>query len=144
MQPRRRFLLLLSDLGDLDVPVYVRLRHLLKRALRDWRLRCLDAQELSVDRDGGPDSLAGLVDLVVAEAPVPVADLLADVRALADELADLVAGAVVELPAGQGERLVRLLRGATGCLTEAGQLLAALGPPAEAGPQPARVKARCA
>jgi hypothetical protein len=129
MQPRPRFLLLLADLGDPEAPVHVRLRRLLKSALRAHRLRCLDGRELSDDRARGPESLAGLVDLVVAEPPVPVADLLADVRDLADDLVNVLAGARVEMPAGQAQHLVRLLGACTGSLTEAGELLAQAGPP---------------
>jgi len=39
-----------------DTPAVVRLRLLLKHALRAWRLKCLSAEELPADGDDAPDA----------------------------------------------------------------------------------------
>lgn len=52
---RPRFALVLEALpSPHDVPPDVRLRHLLKRALRDWQLKCLEIVELR-DEVKGPE-----------------------------------------------------------------------------------------
>ncbi len=58
---RPRYAIELQDIGG-DTPVAIRLRHFLRRALRDWGLKCTRAVEITDEQtsdekpvDGPPD-----------------------------------------------------------------------------------------
>ncbi len=56
MKERPTFRLTLEALPSPDgVPVIIRLRHFLKRALRDWQLKCVHAVEVKPEQAQEPD-----------------------------------------------------------------------------------------